>query len=503
MPDRPSDARFYKLIANLQVGVVVQGPRTEVLVCNAAALELLGLDEDQFLGKSSYDPDWNIIHEDGSPFPAEARPMATVLATGKGVRDVIMGVYRPRRKDRAWLLVNAEPEFDAEGRVVEVVATLIDLTTRKQLESSLLEARKLESIGRLAGGIAHDFNNLLTVITSATSLAMATLPEDAPILVDLQASLDAADRGAAFTRQLLTFARRRPGVVEIVRVPEVVGALAPLLTRLAGTHVALHFDVNPGTWPIAIDVAELEQVLMNLVVNARDAMASGGALHVRAGNVSLADGASGGRDFARIVVQDEGAGMSPATRERLFEPFFTTRPAGQGTGLGLATVHGIVQQHGGHIEVESELGRGSTFSIYFPRAKAAATSTRERLEATLGGSETILVVEDNAPVRRLTQRLLERLGYTVLVASNGAEALEVVAAHEKKIDLLLTDFTMPRMNGDELALALQKSHPSIRVIVTSGLVDRQRFSAQRWAFLDKPYMPEQLAAAVRASLDAA
>jgi signal transduction histidine kinase len=227
-----------------------------VLLCDPAALELLGLDESQ-PGKTSYDADWNIIREDGTAFEAESRPMARVLATGGGVRNVVMGVYRPKTKDRAWLLVNAEPERDAEGRIVQIVATLIDITDRKRLESSLLEARKLESIGRLAGGIAHDFNNLLAVITTATSLAIDRLPPGSPAREELEVSLDAARRAAALTRQLLVFARKSPASPGVADVKALVDGMTTLLAHVVGSHIALQVDCA-STWSTRLAPVESE-----------------------------------------------------------------------------------------------------------------------------------------------------------------------------------------------------------------------------------------------------
>ena len=495
--------RFHELIRRLRVGVVVQGPSTEVLLCNESALDMLGLDEDQYYGRTSYDPSWNIIHEDGSPFEAQRRPMALVLTSGAPVRNVVMGVWRPKKKDRMWLLVSAEPSFDEGGRVVEIVATLIDLTERKRLEASLAESRKLESIGRLAGGIAHDFNNLLTVISSATSLALAALPADSPLRADLQVSLDAAGRGASFTKQLLSFARRRAVEPEVVSLSDVVTAIGALLERLVGAHVSVVVETSRLTWPARVDVSQFEQVLINLAANARDAMPQGGELRISTENVTLSgDALIAPGDYAKLVVRDNGAGMSPATRDRVFEPFFTTKPVGQGTGLGLATVHGIVQQHGGHITLESEVGRGTTFEIYLPRAEGVLSEPKLRAERRVArGGETILMAEDEQAIRRLTSRFLRDLGYTVLEAGSGHEALEVADAHPGEIELLLTDLTMPRMNGKLLAAAVQGKRPRTRVVITSGLAERDAANPKDWTFVDKPYTPDRLAEHLRKVLD--
>ncbi len=499
MPDR-----FSALIQALRVGVVVQGPSTEVRLCNPAALEMLGLDEDQYRGRTSYDPDWNIVREDGTPFEAAQRPMSQVLATGKPVHNVVMGVFRPRRGDRAWILVNVDPEFDADGRIVELVATLIDITERKRLEGALVEARKLESIGRLAGGIAHDFNNLLTVITTATSLAMRRLGPDDRSRADLAVTLEAADRAAALTRQLLTFARRRELASDASDVAGVIAGMASLLERVVGAHVALALAAAPDTGAARIAQVELEQVVVNLAANARDAMPSGGTLRITSDRVHIAHAGAPvpPGDYVRITVSDDGEGMDPATRERIFEPFFTTKDLGRGTGLGLATVHGVIHQHGGHVAVDSAPGVGTTFVIHLP-ATAPVEAPPAVEVAVVRGGETILVAEDEDALRKLVSAILADLGYVVLTACDGADALRVAEAHVGPIHLLFTDYAMPRMNGLRLAIALRALRPELRVLVTSGFADESRVVRDTWQVLDKPYTPETLAVCVRAILDQA
>ncbi len=496
--------RFFELIRTLHVGVVVQGPSTEVLVCNPASLMLLGLDEDQYRGKTSYDPDWNIIREDGSVFLAQERPLARVLATGKAVRSVVMGVFRPKTKDRVWLQVDAEPELDEQGRIVQVVSTLTDITERRRLESSLMEARKLESIGRLAGGIAHDFNNLLTVITGATTMALDSLPATDPACADLNAALDAAQRGAALTRQLLTFARRRATAPTLLNIGAAVSSLMPLLSRLLGPGVSLAMNCYPDTWSARIDPVEFEQLVVNLSANARDAMPSGGVINIETSNFEHASDAPGLPRGAYVClrVSDSGMGMEPGILERLFEPFFTTKGAGRGTGLGLAIVHGIVVQNYGHIHVESELNKGATFRVYLPRAMDESGLGLPHSIPVLGGQETILFAEDEGELLSLSKRYLERLGYKVLAARDGDEALAMVSECEAPVDLLLTDLTMPRMNGDSLALRLRARWPNLPVLITSGFANNGTFARDEWAVLDKPYTLAVLGARLREMLNA-
>ncbi len=505
------EERFRRLIAELHVGVLVQGPRLEILISNEAARRLLGLSEDQLHGRTSYDPVWGIVREDGTPYPAELRPAATVLATGRAVRNVVMGIDRPALKDRVWLLVDVEPGLDDQGRVVEVVSTLTYLSERKRLEASLMRAQKLESIGRLAGGVAHDFNNLLTAIMSYTAMARDELPEGSRARADLGETLAAAERAAALTRQLLTFASRQITLPKVVAVPEALEAVEKLLARLIGEHVELSVRADAGCWATRIDPAQLEQVLMNLAVNARDAMPSGGRLSIVASNVVVEDGSASSEaseggvpdgEYVVIRVADTGQGMDEQTRQHIFEPFFTTKEFGQGTGLGLAIVYGVVEKHGGHVTVESVLGRGTAFSVYLPRGESAESPSRRREPRSdvPRGRERILLVEDEEPVRALAVRILERQGYVVLSARDGEEALAISRSDPKEIALLVTDIVMPKINGRRLAADITAQRPELRVLLVSGYTNNR--SAIGEPFLSKPYTPESLAKKVREVLDA-
>jgi PAS domain S-box-containing protein len=492
------DDRFHRLIAGLHVGVVVQGPHTEILVLNQAALDLLGVTEAQILGKTSFDPYWNIVREDGSVFPPEERPMATAIATGKPVRNVVIGVDRPRTRDRVWLLINAEPEFGPDGKIAQIVATLGDITELKRLEASLLQARKLESIGRLAGGIAHDFNNLLTVIIGGTSLALATLPEDAPARVDLQQALEAAERAANLTRQLLTFARQQVTLPKCVSLSAVLRSIEPLLARLIGEHIELSVQASDDTWPVNVDPVQLEQVIVNLAVNARDAMPLGGRLVISIAN-AVVDVPAG--DYAVVSVSDSGHGMDANTRDHLFEPFFTTKELG--TGLGLATVHGIVEKQGGFVVVRSEPGRGATFLVHLRRAERAevdGASPGPLAPLPQRGCETILIVEDEPMVRNLARRVLQMNGYNVLVAVDGVDATGVAERHPGRIDLLLTDLIMPKLGGSVVAARLAATRPELRVLFTSGYTD-QAHTFVDGRFMAKPYTPRELLERVRVVLE--
>jgi PAS domain S-box-containing protein len=387
-----------------------------------------------------------------------------------------------------------------------------DMTEHHHLENQLRQAQKLEAVGRLAGGVAHDFNNLLTVIQSNVSFLLQDIDRVDPRRKDVLQIRDASTRAAELTHQLLAYSRQqllKPRVVDVDRKVENVEAM---LRRVIGEDIVIETHRGPTVWPVLADAGQLEQVLMNLAVNARDAMPSGGILHLRTGAVEVDS------DFVRshpglvpgaytsIVVEDTGTGIAPDIIGRVFEPFYTTKAPGKGTGLGLSTVYGIVKQSGGHVYVESVLGEGSRFTVLLPRhiegtgtAPGAAPSTSPR------GTERILVAEDEKPVRAAVRRMLERQGYKVLEAANGAEALGIIDSSRERIDLVLTDVVMPDVGGRLLAECIEGHARAPRLVYMSGYTDdhilRDGLAQPGTAFLQKPFTPEALARVVRDELD--
>jgi signal transduction histidine kinase/CheY-like chemotaxis protein len=414
------------------------------------------------------------------------------------------------------------PEGLLSARAVPLSATTVallfrDITRqraeRKRLEERLTQSQKLEVVGRLAGGIAHDFNNLLTAILGYANLVAMGLDEHDPLRSSMEEIISAAERAAVLTRQLLAFSRKQVLRPRVIDLNGLIAGLERMLVRVVGEDVRLVTRLAADAGRVEADPGQLEQVLLSLVANARDAMPRGGELAIETSNVDFdpSEAAQQGEArpgrHVRIAVSDTGVGMSRDVLDHLFEPFFTTKPSGAGTGMGLAAVYGVVRQSGGHLTVASEPGRGSVFTIFLPRVEAAvaALAVAER-PAPAGGKETILLAEDEDGVRRLLRRLLEEQGYRVLEAASGGEALTVVERHAGSLDLVVTDVVMPGMGGREMVARLLERRPGLRVIYISGYTDEAVLQhgvlTPGTAFLEKPFSPAELALLVRRVLDA-
>jgi len=423
--------------------------------------------------------------------------------------------YRIRRPDGAvrWIRDLGYPVRNEAGDIVRVVGVARDLTDRKQMEEQLRQAQKMEAVGRLAGGVAHDFNNILASIRLEAELLEGRGDFSDDVRAALLEIRTAADRAADLTRQLLLFSRKQAMQPRDLDLNDVVTGVAKMLQRIIGEDVRLQLNLHSHPLMIRADAGMLNQLLMNLVVNARDAMPGGGRLIIETGerNLAAADVASIPRASAgrrvHLRVTDTGSGIAPDNLSRIFEPFFTTKEPGKGTGLGLATVFGIVEQHGGWIAVESTVGQGTTFEVFLPAIEGAVAAAAPRVRLPRGGSETILLVEDERGVRAVTRKVLERAGYRVLEAANGVEALAVGERHRADIQLLLTDIVMPEgVSGPELAARLRADNPGLRVVFTSGysadIADRE-FSLQRGqSFIQKPASQQELLDTIRRCLDA-
>ncbi|QEG30215.1 Blue-light-activated protein [Gemmata obscuriglobus] len=390
-----------------------------------------------------------------------------------------------------------------------------DISERRQLEDQYRHAQKMEAVGRLAGGIAHDFNNLLTVINGYSKIVLDEMPDGDPHRESVGMVRDAGKRAAVLTRQLLAFSRKQVLQPTTLNLNDLLDGMSRMLAQLIGADVDLTVRGAPEPWPVRADAGQVEQVVMNLAVNARDAMPTGGRLTIETGNVTLDTGYTAAHpearpgEYVRLAVTDTGCGMDVVTKARIFEPFFTTKGE-NGTGLGLATVFGIVKQSGGHVEVYSELGVGTTFKVYLPRDRSdpsPADSAGALRAPPTRGSETVLLAEDEDGVRRLAKMVLQRAGYTVLEAHHGGEALRICEQHEGPIHLLATDVVMPNMGGRQAAERLRAMRPEMKVLFLSGYTDdtvvRHGVLEAEVAFLQKPFSPDALAQKVREVLDAA
>ncbi len=422
-------------------------------------------------------------------------------------------VYRFRHKDGIYRWIR-DDQRRVGGRgegPLAVVGAWLDVTEQQELEVQLRQAQKLEAVGRLAGGVAHDFNNLLTVILAEAQTARNTVVDDSPAARASESVLDAANSAAMLTRQLLAFSRREMVEPTTLDLNEAVHALHRMLRRLVGEDLTLELAPGEGLWPVRADRSQIEQVVANLVVNARDAMPDGGAISIETSNVTLDPSPGEGAvsraagDFVRLSVRDTGTGMSDEVKAHLFEPFFTTKGVGKGSGLGLATSYAIVEQLGGHVDVHSEIGQGTTVDLYLPRTSAVvARASTLAPDAVVGGTETVLVVEDEPSVRRVAARILRSHGYTVLEAEDGEHALTLLEGADRP-DLILTDLVMPRMGGRDLAARALQRHAGLKVLFMSGYTDdaetRQDLLTREIPFLHKPFDVVELAARVREVLD--
>ncbi len=494
------------VLDNMEDGVVACDPRGNPVFLNRAARELLGV-----VAGASAGWDFPLFAPGGAtPIPGPDTPLQRALR-GETVEDQEVTARPPGGKPRT-LLASARRFAGPSGEAFGAIAVLRDIT-----EEQLRQAQKMEAIGSLAGGVAHDFNNLLTAMLGYSGSVLQRLPADSPIRREVEQIEKAAERGAGLTRQLLAFSRRQVVAQEFVDLGEVVRGMVPMLRRLLGEDVVLVTTAGPEPARVHGDRGKLEQVVMNLVVNARDAMPRGGTITILTAAAALDE------EFARtrpgvapgphvlLAVADTGVGMDAETRSHLFEPFFTTKGPEKGTGLGLATVYGIVKQGGGHIELESEPGRGTTFQVWFPRADGAgregarAGTAGERQDAATPpprGTETVLLVEDERMVRALVGEVLRSAGYAVLEARDGEDALEV-AARPGALDLLLSDVVMPRLNGPAMAGRLRASRGGLRVLFMSGYTDRHRVNVESpgTGFLQKPFTPGDILRKVREVLD--
>jgi PAS domain S-box-containing protein len=501
------------ILHSLDEGIVAADREGNTLLFNPQAAKILGTSERQ-VRPETWARDFGIFTPDRKQnLPAESDPLLRAVAGEKaGEIETWVKNGTPRG---ATVAMTGTPLVGDHNDVMGGVAVLRDVTRQHDLETQLSQSQKMEAIGRLAGGVAHDFNNLLAVIQSYAELLREDLHEQEEKRGDLDEILAATRRAAALTKQLLAFSRSEPVQPTELRLSDVVTGIEKMLRRIIGEDIELITELAPSLGVVRADAGQLDQVILNLSVNARDAMAGGGQLSITTQNVTFdAEYDSAPIDippgeYVMLAVTDSGTGMDLETQRRIFEPFFTTKEVGQGTGLGLATVYGIVQQSGGQIRVYSEIGRGTAFKIYFPRLDEAPTpkDAQSGETATWTGSGTLLIVEDDSAVRQVAARVLRDRGYTVLEARRPSEARRICAEHGAAIDLLLTDVIMPECTGTELARELSQLHPRLRVVYMSGYpggaASRVGALGPGAAYLEKPFSPaslsEKIAGAMKGS----
>jgi PAS domain S-box-containing protein len=508
---RATRERLEAIVDASPLPIVVAGVQGEVLNWNRAAEQVFGWTAEETMGRRLV-----CVPEDRQAEYDAFR--AEVL----GGRPFLERETVRVRKDgtRIDVSISTAPIHDAKGQAIGSVAMYVDISGRKRAEEALRhsqeqlrQAQKMEAVGRLAGGIAHDFNNLLSAILSYSEMVMGDLPETHPSREDLEQIRQAGSRAAELTHQLLAFSRRQLLQLRTLNLNTVVASVDRMLRRVIGEDIVLQTVLAAGLGPTRGDPGQLEQVLMNLAVNARDAMPAGGTLTITTADLEVRDPRTApwpelapGR-YVTLAVRDTGAGMTRDVQERIFEPFFTTKPAGHGTGLGLSTVYGIVVQSGGQVFVRSAPGAGSTFTICLPAHTTDAEPTPVAVPSppVLGGAETVLLVEDEQLVRQLTHEILHRNGYRVLEAADGLEALALLRNHPGHIDLLLTDVVMPRMSGHELVELARPLRPRMRVLYVSGYseeaIARQGQLTEGIELLAKPFTPGILTAKIRQLLD--
>ncbi|MBZ5684137.1 MAG: PAS domain S-box protein [Acidobacteriia bacterium] len=496
---RRSEARYRSLVQSSVYGIYRSSLEGRFLDVNPALITMLGYAS----------PEEVLLLDPENDVFAQAEEHDRLIDEFRRTGRLDGFEVKWKRKDGSAITVRisgrAVSSADEPADVLEAIAE--DVTDRRALEDQFRQAQKMEAVGRLAGGVAHDFNNLLMVISGYAEVILAQVDPASPLLEKGRAIQLAADRATTLTRQLLAFSRKQLLELKVVDVNAIVQDMERLLRPLIGENIDLVTVLSPEAAHTRADAGQLEQVIMNLVVNAKDAMPAGGRLTLRTENVVLDENHRRGQQFIRpgnyvtLMVSDTGMGMDRETQSRIFEPFFTTKEKGKGTGLGLSTVYGIVKQSGGYVMVQSELGRGTTFQIYLPLVKGTVEKRSVTVPEAVGGTETILLVEDEESVRQLVRDTLSAKGYKVLEAENGEAGFAAAASHQGKLDLVITDVVMPGMGGREMVKQLIETRPGIKVLYLSGYTEDAIISdgsiEKGTAFLQKPFTLQSLSRKVR------
>jgi two-component system cell cycle sensor histidine kinase/response regulator CckA len=504
-----SEYKMRSILDSVDEGFIVVDRQYHILSANRAFCGMVNLPEDRVVGETCY----AVSHGAAGPCFENGEDCAVRRTFETGAVHFAIHIHEEPSGVKHHVEQKSYPIVDASGMVTSVIETFNDVTEKLKLEEQLVHSQKMESVGRLAGGVAHDFNNMLSVIIGHTELALGQVDPSQPLFAGLQEIRKAADRSANLTRQLLAFARRQTVAPRVLDLNETVAGMLKMLQPLIGEDIDLIYLPGQGVWPVKMDPTQIDQILVNLCVNARDAIAGIGRITIETG-VATFDraycmhhpGFAPGK-YVLLAVSDDGCGMDEKTLNNLFEPFFTTKERGKGTGLGLATVYGIIKQNDGFVNVYSEPGHGSVFKIFLPRH---ATETLELPKispvAPAGqGHETILLVEDESSILEMTGLILAKFGYRVLAATTPGEALRMAKEHGGRIHLLITDVVMPEMNGRDLANLLIALHPEIVCLFMSGysgdVITHHGMLDEGVNFIQKPFSIQALAAKVREVLD--
>jgi PAS domain S-box-containing protein len=504
-----SEAKMRCILDSVDEGFIVIDREYRILSANRAFCDLSDLPEDQVIGRRCHE----VSHQGPRPCFESGKDCPVKGTFETGTVHVASHTHEDASGTRQYVELKSYPIVDASGTIDSVIETISDVTETRTLQEQLARSQKMESVARLAGGVAHDFNNMLSVIIGHTELALQQVSPFHPLSADLKEILTAAERSAALTRQLLAFARKQTIVPRVLDLNETVAGILKMLRPLIGENIDLAWRPGDGVWPVRMDPSQIDQILANLCVNARDAISGVGRISIETRRVTvdtdlcarqpeLAPG-----EYALLTVSDDGAGMDSEILGKIFEPFFTTKEIGRGTGLGLATVYGIVKQNKGFINVYSENGQGTTFKIYLPRhaGETVKTQGRDAVAPAPGGHETILLVEDEHSILRMAKLALKNMGYRVLAAATPGKAIRLAKTHDGEIHLLIVDMVMPEMNGLELAKHVASLYPDIVRLYMSGysgdVVAHHGMLDEAVNFIQKPFSMHDLAVKVRTVLE--
>ncbi len=505
-----SEAKMRSILNSVDEGFIVIDRGFHILSANRAFCNLVGLHEDQVIGGLCHE----ISHQSARPCfeSGEDCPVQRTFETGS-VRSAIH-IHENAPGARRYVELKSYPIVDASGTIASAIETVNDVTEKRNLQEQLVQSQKMESVARLAGGVAHDFNNMLGVIIGHTELAMGQVSSSQPLFASLQEIRKAAERSAGLTRQLLAFARKQTVAPRVLDLNETVAGMLKMLRPLIGEDIDLAWQPGGEVQPVKMDPSQIDQILANLCVNARDAIAGVGRITIETGMTTFDPAYCAYHpefvpgEYVSLTVSDDGCGMDHETLEKIFDPFFTTKEVGRGTGLGLATVYGIVKQNDGFINAYSEPGQGTTIKLYLPRhtVEAVQAQRHDHAASVPGGHETILLVEDENSILNMAKLLLEKLGYRVLAASTPGEAIHLAKAHDGEICMLIVDVIMPEMNGRDLARRLVSLYPQMGCLFMSGysgdVIAHHGMLDEGVQFIQKPFSMQDLAVKVREVLDA-